>query len=150
MNRRDRSARSLSLSPARSLCQAAGLLWREIISELLQEADACQQMLSVKVRALLRSLFPPPCLRRTAAFFIFSPLSAFLVPIIHCFSGLLKGFSVIFRLGSFILADCLKSLSGTEDKLNLSGKRASGRRCTCAVALQSSDPCRLNARLLST
>lgn len=102
MNRRDRSA---ALAP--SLCQAAGPLWREIISKLLQEADACQKMLSVKVRPLLCSLFPSPCLRRPTAFFIFSPLSAFLVPIIHCFSFLLKGFSVTYHLNSFILLVCL-------------------------------------------
>lgn len=46
-------------------------------------------------------------LRRAAAFFIFSPLSALLVPIIYFFSFLSKGFSVIFRLGSFILLVCL-------------------------------------------
>lgn len=54
MNRRDRSG------APRSLCRAAGPLWREIISKLLQEADACQKMLSVKVRLLQRSLVPPP------------------------------------------------------------------------------------------
>lgn len=87
MNRHHRSA-----ALAGWLCRAAGPLWREIISKLLQQADACQKMLSVKVRPLRCSLFPPPCLRRTAAFFIFSPLSAFLVPITACFSLLLRGF----------------------------------------------------------
>lgn len=45
-------------------CQTAGPLWMEIISKLLQEADACQKMLSVKVRLLqsgsLRLLSLPP------------------------------------------------------------------------------------------
>lgn len=60
----DESARSIGRAAPRSLCRAAGPLWREIISKLLQEADACQKMLSVKVRPLQRSLLhgfvPPP------------------------------------------------------------------------------------------
>lgn len=35
--------------------QTAGPLWMEIISKLLQEADACQKILSVKVRLRHRS-----------------------------------------------------------------------------------------------
>lgn len=50
------------------LCQTAGPLWMEIISKLLQKADACQKMLSVKVIVL------PCCL----AFVPFFALSHFL------------------------------------------------------------------------
>lgn len=46
LNRSDRSGTE------HLLCQTAGPLWMEIISKLLQEADACQKMLSVKVRLL--------------------------------------------------------------------------------------------------
>lgn len=113
-NRRHRSA-----APARSFCWAAGPLWREIISKLLQQADACQKMLSVKVRALGCSLVPPPCLCCTAAFFIFSPLSAFPVPITACFSLLFRGFSVIFSTSAHLSRSSVFSRipAGTEDKL---------------------------------
>lgn len=53
LNRSDRSATE------HLLCQTAGPLWKKIISKLLQEADACQKMLSVKVRLLSCCLSPP-------------------------------------------------------------------------------------------
>lgn len=53
LNRSDRSGTE------HFLCQTAGPLWKEIISKLLQEADACQKMLSVKVRLLHCCLSPP-------------------------------------------------------------------------------------------
>lgn len=53
LNRSDRSATE------HLLCQTAGPLWKKIISKLLQEADACQKMLSVKVRLLGCCLSPP-------------------------------------------------------------------------------------------
>lgn len=46
LNRSDRSGTE------HLLCQTAGPLWMEIISKLLQEADACQKMHFVKVRLL--------------------------------------------------------------------------------------------------
>ena len=78
LNRSDRSGTE------HLLCQTAGPLWMEIISKLLQEADACQKMLSVKVRLPQRCLAPSFSLSlcHTFAFFIFLNSSAF---IFHCF-----------------------------------------------------------------
>lgn len=59
------------------LWQTAGPLWMEIISKLLQKADACQEMLSVKVIVLLccyccsRSLFCAVTLSSSLNSFIF-------------------------------------------------------------------------------
>lgn len=77
LNRSDRSATE------RLLCQTAGPLWKKIISKLLQEADACQKMLSVKVRRLLGCCLSPPlfgshsCFLRSSALGSTVSLAAF-------------------------------------------------------------------------
>lgn len=89
------------------LCQTAGPLWMEIISKLLQKADACQKMLSVKVIVL-------QCCLAFVAFFALSrfrflhhfkfiyPLCFYFLP----FLSLLQMFFVIPHC-SFILCSCL-------------------------------------------
>ena len=66
LNRSDRSGTE------HLLCQTAVPLWMEIISKLLQEADACQKILSVKVRLLRCCLAFSLSLCHTFTFFIFS------------------------------------------------------------------------------
>lgn len=88
LNRSDRSGTE------HLLCQTAGPLWMEIISKLLQEADACQKMLSVKVRLLQCCL--------ALAFPLSLPLSHF------CFLHLLK----FVYFPSFYLSPFLSLLQG--------------------------------------
>lgn len=88
LNRSDRSGTE------HLLCQTAGPLWMEIISKLLQEADACQKMLSVKVRLLQCCIvltFP----LSHFCFSIFLNSSAFSPFISQHFFLSCKGFSVI-------------------------------------------------------
>lgn len=88
LNRSDRSGTE------HLLCQTAGPLWMEIISKLLQEADACQKMHSVKVRllqcCLAVSLSPPE-----SHFVLFKWIYLFFFFIFHCFFLSCNGFSVI-------------------------------------------------------
>lgn len=82
LNRSDRSGTE------HFLCQTAGPLWIEIISKLLQKADACQKMLSVKVIA------PQCCL----AFVPFLTMSHFCL--LHLFKSIY--FLCFFLLQMFL------------------------------------------------
>lgn len=100
LNRSDRSATE------RLLCQTAGPLWKKIISKLLQEADACQKMLSVKVRRLLGCCLSPPlfgsrgCFLRPSALGSTVSLAAFFFLFLLLLHSLVFGSRGFLRLSS--------------------------------------------------
>lgn len=96
LNRSDRSATE------RLLCQTAGPLWKKIISKLLQEADACQKMLSVKVRRLLGCCLSPPLFRSHCRFLRSSALGSTVSLTAFFFFFLLLLHSLVFGSRGFL------------------------------------------------